>query len=586
MMKSAFLVLLLAILVPVWSVSAAPQNATAEKAAAAKAVPEKNAAGTSAMAEAEPPPVDVTLSNLLDSIQRTEASLDAARAELLKASTEQQRISIQATIDQLLANLSRQRENLRSLSTGLPAEELPANGEGGIDWRDEILEMLWPMLNELKKLTARPRELDALRTEIDLKSKKLPAIDTAIGRLSTLADETKDRQLAAYLTKQREKLEERLQDLQSDLQVAQLKLNQKLSEESSLTDTVRNVFRDFFQNRGKNLLAAVAAFLGIYFLLRFFHNRVRKQFKLHEPGAGFSLRLADLIAAIVIFLIGLTAALAVLYASGDWVLLGLTLILLFGVLWSAKEGIPEFFEQIKLLLNIGTVREGERIIHNGLPWRVERLHYYTRLTNPALTGGLLRVRLTDLVDASSRPYSPHEPWFPCEEDHWVLLSDGTYGRVMRQTPETVQVLSLATMKTYQTTDFLALSPKNLSLGFGLFISFGLDYAQQAEITSAIPETLKDAVAETLENTRKGEMLRGLLVEFGEAGDSSLNVVVYATFDGAAADMYYPLSRAINKALVDACTANGWSIPFPQVTLSARPGELEVAQAPGDSGGTA
>jgi len=48
-------------------------------------------------------------------------------------------------------------------------------------------------------------------------------------------------------------------------------------------------------------------------------------------------------------------------------------------------------------------------------------------------------------------------------------------------------------------------------------------------------------------------------------------VVIADFKGEMGELYNRLRRAIQRWSVDACTAYGWEIPFPQLTLS---GSLE------------
>jgi len=129
----------------------------------------------------------------------------------------------------------------------------------------------------------------------------------------------------------------------------------------------------------------------------------------------------------------------VLYIAGDWVLLGLATLFLLGLAWASKHTLPQFFEQIRLLLNLGTVRDNERVVYEGLPWRVGRLNFYTRFTNPDLTGGLIRLPLRALSDLHSRPCTTDEAWFPCREGDWVKLDDDRWGKVVMQTPEMVQV---------------------------------------------------------------------------------------------------------------------------------------------------
>lgn len=140
------------------------------------------------------------------------------------------------------------------------------------------------------------------------------------------------------------------------------------------------------------------------------------------------------------FVVGAVAALVVLYTVGDWLLLGLGLITLLALLLAAKNGLPHYYTQARLILNLGEVREGERIVLNGLPWQVRSLNMVAELVNPALRHGVLRVPTADLTKLSSRPVEHGDLWFPCREEDWVLLADGTFGKVVMVTSEFVQVV--------------------------------------------------------------------------------------------------------------------------------------------------
>jgi hypothetical protein len=41
--------------------------------------------------------------------------------------------------------------------------------------------------------------------------------------------------------------------------------------------------------------------------------------------------------------------------------------------------LPSFIREVMLLLNIGAVREGERVVYNGIPWLVKTLNLYQYL---------------------------------------------------------------------------------------------------------------------------------------------------------------------------------------------------------------
>jgi hypothetical protein len=121
-------------------------------------------------------------------------------------------------------------------------------------------------------------------------------------------------------------------------------------------------------------------------------------------------------------------------------------------------------------------------------------------------------------------------------------------------------------KTYQTADFMALSPLNISVNFRLKVLFGISYDLQKDATTRILEILESHISEQIDTEGYGKNLLNLRVEFAQAGASSLDLVVIADFRGELAPLYQRLSRAIQRWCVDACTLNNWEIPFPQLTI--------------------
>jgi hypothetical protein len=304
--------------------------------------------------------------------------------------------------------------------------------------------------------------------------------------------------------------------------------------------------------------------------MRYAHRLAHRKTRLGRLGEhrSFFLRLAVIIYYLLTFLIAAAAFILVLYLSGDWVLLGLAFLFLFGIAWTGKHTLPRFWEQAKILLNLSTVREGERVIYQGLPWRVMALNLYTRLHNPDLRGGMLRLPLSSLIGLQSRPFYVDEPWFPTKTGDLVELSDGAIGTIALQTPEQVVLDTRGgCQKTYPTQTFLGLNPINYSVNtFAVFANFGIDYDCQPEATCDIPALLREYITAALEQEEFGSDLLDLLVEFKEAAASSLNILIFTKFPGSQASNYFAISRFLQRAAVDACTKYGWGIPFTQITL--------------------
>jgi len=308
--------------------------------------------------------------------------------------------------------------------------------------------------------------------------------------------------------------------------------------------------------------------LVLFLLFRLIHRSMVKYLPAYQkPHRSLSIRLTDLIYRIFTILILFLTPLVVFYLREDWVLFSIVLLVLIGAAWGIRKVAPFYWKQAILLLNIGSVREGERLFYEGLPWKVERINFFTDLVNP--TAKLShRIPLEKMVGKISRPVRrSNEQWFPCKQGDWVILDDGTRGEVISITHEFIELQKRGgATKTYLMQDFLAQAPLNLSVSFRIKEIFGISYALQQQSTNIIIGKLKSYIHEKLEKEGHAPFLIDMKVEFNEAADSSLNLVVIADFKGELAPLLNRLRRAIQRWCVDAASANEWEIPFPQLTL--------------------
>ena len=524
-----------------------------------------------------------TIATLRKIIQATEAVQEQIRqkeTELNVAETEEKKVALLNEIQELGKRVEDLDKNFESVATGVDLEKFVAKPAKTFDWQQEIQIIVGPIIEELKEMTARPREMEELRSQVAYYEKRLPLVENAIKNVQRRIELATAQKLKKQLISVKEIWEEKKKEVENQLAVARYQLDEKLESQQSFVKSTQSVLREFFKSRGLNLILSLAAFIVIFWGMRWLYRFVYKVAHLNKPGKRqFFIRLFDVIFHLLTVLAATVALLLVLYVSGDWVLLGVALIFLFGIAWTAKQTFPLFWEQTKLLLNLSTVREGERLIYDGLPWQVRNLSFYTKLHNPALKGGLIRLPLRELIGFQSRPFYKDEPWFPCKEEDLVILADGAIGKVILQTPERVVLDTLGGChKTYPTLSFLQQNPINYSINnFGVFVTFGLDYAHQAKITKEIPELLQNMLAEELAKEEFGKELISLVVQFKEAAESSLNLLIAATFSGQVALSYFPISRALQRIAVEACNKYDWGIPFMQVTIhhpdSSKPAEL-------------
>lgn len=466
------------------------------------------------------------------------------------------------------------RENYEEFASGIDLDNLRESSDAQIDLAEGMREFLSPIVSELKDLTARPREIEELRRNIVRELKNRDNAEKALSNVQRLLQQMEGvpdvEGVKIDLRDFELTWQQRYDQFESDIEVAQFQLDEKLKDTKSIWGTSRSLMASFFRSRGRNLLFALLAFATVLLLSRLAHKLLVKWSPLRKmERRSFSVRVLDIAYFAIAVALAVLAALVVLYSAADWVLLGVVLIFFAGLAWAGKHTLPQAYEQIKLMLNLGPVREGERLVYQGVPWRVERIALYTDLVNPSLEGGLVRLPIRTLSALHSRPFGSKETWFPSEQGNWVLLSDATFGRVIMQTPDWVELVLLGgSRKTYTASEFVAMNPENLSRNFRIRIEFGVDYSHQSISTTKIPRLLQDYITKGLLETTllKEEELIHLAVDFCNAGASSLDYTILLDCQGSVAQNYNKLQRCIMRLCVDAANEHGWVIPFTQLTL--------------------
>jgi hypothetical protein len=525
-----------------------------------------------------------SLASILQSRRALGAQLIALQAELESDAARGREQEIRAEIREVSDKLATLSHSFSELAAEIDPEAFSQRDQpADINLTGEIRELLGPLVNELKRATSRPREIDRLRTRIGQTHEDLELIATGLGNVAVLEASVQDPDLRAALEQERRDWIALNLELATRYEIDRQKLTQMMSEQTSFSEAMGNVFEIFFKSRGRNLILALAATILFMVLLRRLQRRALETAMRRSRDDALLPRLLNLLFVIFIGIGGVLVFLVVLYFFGDWVLLILVLLLVFGALWASKQAIPHIWTQATLLLNLGPVREGERLNIGGLPWRIAHLNFYTDLVNERLTGGTLRLPISDLTDLRSRTWDEAEPWFPSETGDWVLLSDDTFGQVELQTPDQVVLRMMGGVaRTIPTPDYLSLQPTNLSGGFSAKKVFSLDYAHLRQITTDIPARMCEFIRSGLRDTPMAEWVTEVDVFFSDAASSSVDLLVIVTMDGGGASFYKVLPRIIAKLCVDASNEYGWQIPFPQLTVHAAAAPSDRA-APPDQG---
>lgn len=509
-----------------------------------------------------------SLLGILRSIEKLERELKNKQEEIHSPSGEGRRQEITEQIKVLAARLDQLQRNFNEIASGIDPEALVSKGdEINVDWSKDLREILSPLLNEVRRLTRRPRELDRLRTAIEEGETQISLIDQAHHSLQSQIETTTDGDLKAHLEYSLQDFESHRQSLQTQLQIARQKLDKKIAEQQSLSESVHNIFQLFFRSRGLNLVLAILSAMAFWLIARRVHLFSGRLFKTKTEDRSFYARLISVLFTLSTIFGAVVVFLLALYFVGDWVLLILALMLILGVIWASKQAVHQFWTHATLLLNMGATREGERIFYMGIPWVVESLNFYTHIVNPQVVGADVFLPIRDLPSLRSRDFHPSEPWFPTSQGDWLLLPERGLARVDLQSVDVVRLVLLGGAEiSIPTTKFLEMAVPNLSKGFRHSLSFGIDYQHQKVSTTQIPMLLRTDIEAAIKSSPWASFLVNLSVEFDEAVASSLNYAIMADFSGEAAQDYNKLRRLIQRACVDAANERGWVIPFQQVTV--------------------
>ena len=527
--------------------------------------------------DAKSPAVQGEEPDLAPPTVQNDPTTDALRS--LAAQLRDKRVQRQAAAesnDQTRARtLDRDIERLRwqfvGLITQIDVQQFDSPEANSLDMQSDLLETLRPLVGFMKDLTAEAREKHDIKANLDTTIERRQMASEASEKIRSkvreLSQDGITPQNELTVTEAKYELSTHWQPLVASLdaqrKVLEAKLAQIIADENSKTwsEALLEKFKSVTDS-GKSILLAILAFVATFFTLRFLSKFIVRRLQ----ARAFTARLTEVTLSVVTLIVAAIATWMVPYSRDEYGMMSLGIIFAIGVGWVIAKSAPIYAEQIRLILNIGSVREGERILIDGIPYRVDALRFYCKLTNPALTGGTLRIPVGQLIGERSRISGHGEPWFPSKQGDFVAI-ENMVGCIQLQTPETVIFAERHdAARNYPTAAFLALNPRNLSNGFEISSSFGIDYTHQKDALIKIPDLLASAIRETLGQDEDGDATKDLRVELAEAGASSLDYTVQVDFSGKAAARYDILERKITQALVAACSKHGLGIPFPQVQV--------------------
>jgi hypothetical protein len=485
-----------------------------------------------------------------------------------RSNLEDEKERLKLEIKVLDIQLNELKSKFEKIATGIDTSVLKSKeSKQATTISDDFKLLLKPLIQGLKQSTEDMRKKAQLQEEIEYYKIILPQAAEAYENLERLLKNPQTKELKKDLSKLMKYWQQQISLITSNLNASLHQVEMLEKSNLSFTESLHKNTKSFFQQRGLYLLEGVAAFLIVIIVMNIIHSMFIKIFPiLTKANRSFQIRFADLLYRLLTIVLAISAPMAVFYYEEDWVLFSAGLLVFFAIAWTFRHLIPRLWQQARLLLNVGSVREEERIYYQNLPWRVKNINIFTVLENPD-SGVKLRLPIEDLVGLTSRPPLKYEPWFPCRLNDWVLLSNEYYGKVVGISLEFIELVDIGGgHRSFIVSDFLSLSPQNLSTGFRVVNTIGISYKHQKESTNIIIEKLEKYILNRIEEEGYKDGLNKLMVQFSQAGDSSLDIDIIANFNADMAPLYFRLKRSIGRWCVDACTIYNWEIPFPQLTV--------------------
>ena len=507
------------------------------------------------------------LSSLVELQKTLKQQIAIVSKKLKNSRSTSEKLALQEELNNLDKQLNETSVDFERLATGVDSAVFSNQEAAKFSWKDELATLLEPSIKELKQLTARARVKTELKDIITSYQKQSATAEAAVDHISQLMKEANSPQIKTYLGELLPAWQNMAKRIEGKLNLAQQELAKLEANDVSFVQSSSNSIRNFFRERGWYLLMAFAAFIGILIAFRLLARLLssilpgarKEQRPVHVRFIEIFLQISSVISALCGFIL-------VLYIGEDWFLLSGTIIFVFGLAWTVRQALPKMWQQVRLMLNMGSIREGERVIYQDVPFRVDSINVFCKLHNPAL-GVHLRIPIESMIGLISRPYDPKEPWFPCQVGDWVAIDGKPNAKVVSLSHELVEVVELGGRKiVYTTANFLGASPANLSTNFFIRVAFGLSYALQNEITTTVLEKLEAYIQQKFEDNGLAEGCLSLSVDFLQAGASSLDVVIFANMEGEHAPSIGKIERSISRWCVECCNQNNWEIPFPQLTV--------------------
>lgn len=432
------------------------------------------------------------------------------------------------------------------------------------NWQKEVLEILQPFFAQMQRVTEKARNKDLLIENEKLLTSRLTLAETGLEALQNLDKSELNKNALKSLAKIEEDWLDRIKSLEHQKSIVELKLDD-LTDNRNFFVRVTDNFWGFLKNEGFAIIVAIGASFGFYYLfnlliLRYAHYQQKNR----KRALNFKWRFILLTLQAIKALLSLAIFLMILHTTGNIILFGIMLLILFIAVLSFRGNIPQYLQKLRVFLNLGQAREGERIIYNDIPWEISKISLSNvYLTNPLLDNGELHVTIELIDKLYSRETITDELWFPSRKGDFLLLPDKRIVQVIRQTPEAVYLNHDGATIVMGTAEFYKLKFSNLSRGYSLTLNFTLEDHRENRLSLT---NVKDSIIAGIHKIVKTEdeslyqAIRNISVTVRQlltADTTSYQVIVEMAPNSAKS--YLTIKALLNNAIIEVSREHDWRI---------------------------
>lgn len=289
------------------------------------------------------------LNNIIENITKQKNTLKLKFDQLKEAGSKQEKTKIQAKINEITDFISQQKSSFEMIITAGSALPEPDTSEGDeFNWQQDLLEIVQPIISELRELTEYKRKMDALQKNIVSYELLINEIKEVLEHIAQINKQGLGEEALKQFEKIDKKWKRELAENQQLLLVARLQYGEMVKSQTAREITIGEHFKQFATGRGTTLLMALVAFTLVYFSMLMLWKGILwfSERKPSEKWAYYQ-RIITLLYHIMMIMLAIAAVFYVLNVRNDQVLVALFIILLVSIIWVLKSSIPRFINELK-----------------------------------------------------------------------------------------------------------------------------------------------------------------------------------------------------------------------------------------------